>query len=170
MDTRDIPPSRDDAASPTHRDPVVEALGSHPLGTTIGAAAGGIAAAAAAGSAAAGPIGTAVGAAAGAIAGGVVGKGVAGIVGPDAEDAYWKENYRSRPYVNPGDRFDDYGPAYRYGCAVVKRYGNKTFDEAEAEMREEWIAARGSSKLEWERARHPVRDAWEWVKSHVDHD
>jgi hypothetical protein len=170
MDTRDKSVSRDEGSDTRPRDPVVDALGSHPLGTTIGAATGGIAAAAAAGSAAAGPVGTAVGAAAGALAGGVVGKGIADLVDPDVHEAYWRENYRSRPYVEQGALFDDYGPAYRHGCDVVRRYGNKSFDEAEAEIRDEWTRARGTSKLDWDRARHPVRDAWDWVKTHVDHD
>jgi hypothetical protein len=89
---------------------------------------------------------------------------------PAEHDAYWRENYRSRPYVEQGALFDDYGPAYRYGCDVVKRYAEKSFDEAEAEIRNDWSRARGASKLDWDRARHPVRDAWEWVKTHVDHD
>lgn len=168
MDTRDKPTA--DGAPEAGRDPVVQALGKHPLGTTIGAAAGGIAAATVAGTAAAGPVGTAVGAAAGAVAGGVVGKGLADLMEPGVNDAYWRDNFRSRPYVEPGAHFDDYAPAYRYGRACVKRYESKSFDEAEAEMRDEWTRVRGTSNLDWDRARHPVRDAWEWIKTHVDHD
>ena len=147
-----------------------DAVGPHPVGTTIGAAAGGIAAAAAAGTVAAGPVGTAVGAAAGAVAGGVVGRGVAEMVEPKEHEAYWRKQYADRPYVTPGASFDDYGPAYRYGVESVRRHAGKTFDEAEAEMRHEWTSARGESKLEWDAARHPIRDAWEWVKTDIDHD
>ena len=85
-------------------------------------------------------------------------------------DVYWRDKFSERPYVKPGSSFDDYGPAYRYGVEVVRRYEDKSFDEVEAEMREEWLRARGSSKLDWDDAKHPVRDAWEWVKTDIDHD
>src|SRR4051812_49012093 len=90
-----------------NRDPLSGAPGAHPVGTGIGAAAGGIAAGAAVGSVA-GPVGTLVGAAVGAVAGGLAGKGVAELVDPTAEDAYWRENYSSRPYVDNAYSYDDY--------------------------------------------------------------
>jgi len=85
-------------------------------------------------------------------------------------DSWWRQNFRSRPYVAPHASFDDYGPAFRYGCECVKRYEAKSFDAAEAEMREEWTRARGASRLEWDDARAPIRDAWDWAKTHPDHD
>jgi hypothetical protein len=151
------------------RNPVTNAIGEHPVGTTVGAVAGAAAAGAATGSVA-GPVGTAAGAVAGAVAGGVVGKGLAEMVDPDVHDAYWRENYTKRPYVEPGAHFDDYGPAYRYGVATVRRYESKTFDEAEAELREQWMRERGTSRLDWDKAKHPIRDAWNWVKTDIDHD
>ena len=91
-------------------------------------------------------------------------------IDPKAHDAYWSERFSDRPYFKPGSSFDDYGPAYRYGVATVRRYEGKSFDEAEAEMRAEWLRTRGNSKLDWEDAKHPIRDAWEWVKTDIDHD
>ena len=146
-----------------------EALGKHPLGTTVGAAAGGIAAGAAAGTVA-GPIGTAVGAVVGAVAGGLAGKGVAERVDPDAHDAYWRENFSKRPYVAPDATYDDYAPAYRHGLDAAGRHDNKSFDEVEPAVRDEWHRVRGESKLGWDSAKHAVRDAWEWVKTDIDHD
>jgi phage tail tape-measure protein len=104
-----------------NRDPITGAPGSHPVGTGLGAAAGGIAAGAAVGTVA-GPVGTLVGAVAGAVIGGLAGKGIAESIDPTVEEAYWRENYASRPYVASGATFDDYGPAYRYGevAACVK--------------------------------------------------
>jgi hypothetical protein len=91
-------------------------------------------------------------------------------VDPAEHDAYWRANYAKRPYVEPGAPYDDYAPAYRYGVETVRRYEDKSFDEAEAELREEWVRARGASKLDWDQAKHPVRDAWDWVKTDIDHD
>ena len=89
---------------------------------------------------------------------------------PVDPDAYWRENYATRPYVEPGTPYDDYAPAYRYGVEVVRRHGDKSFDEIESELSEEWPRVRGASKLDWDKAKHSVRDAWEWVKTDIDHD
>src|ERR1700754_1164778 len=97
-----------------NRDPITGAPGSHPVGTGVGAVLGGLAAGAATGTVA-GPIGTAVGAAVGAVLGGLAGKGGAEGNDPTAEHAYWRETYSTRPYVESGARYDDYGPAYAYG-------------------------------------------------------
>ena len=82
-----------------NRDPITGAPGSHPAGIGVGAVAGGRPAGAAAGSVA-GPVGTVVGAAVGAVAGGLAGKAIAEQIDPTREDAYWRENYSGRPYVD----------------------------------------------------------------------
>ena len=33
----------------------------------------------------------------------------------DAEDTYWRNEFRTRPYVRPGSSYDEYRDAYRYG-------------------------------------------------------
>src|SRR4051812_5760553 len=99
-----------------NRDPITDEPGAHPVGVGVGAAAGGMAAGAAVGTVA-GPVGTAVGAAVGAVVGGLAGKGVAESIDPTVEDAYWRENYASRDYVEPGRSYSDYGPAYGYGVS-----------------------------------------------------
>src|SRR4051812_49056202 len=81
----------------TNPDPITGEPGSHPVGTGVGAAAVG-AAAGAAGGAMAGPVGAVAGAVVGAVAGGLGGKSIAESIDPTAEDAYWRENYSSRPY------------------------------------------------------------------------
>lgn len=147
-----------------NRDPLSGAPGSHPIGTGIGAAAGGIAAGAAVGTAA-GPVGTLVGAAIGAVAGGLAGKGLAEAIDPTAEDAYWRENYMSRPYYDAAHNYDDYGPAYRYGWNAFgsEAYRGRRFEDVEPELSSRWGDARGESRLSWDRAKHAARDAWERV-------
>ena len=157
--------SRDDARQ--NRDPVTGAPGSHPVGTGVGAVAGGIAAGAAAGTVA-GPVGTAIGAAVGAIAGGLAGKGIAEMIDPSVEDAYWRDNYLSRPYVTTGANYDDYGPAYRYGVDAYTRYPNRSFDEVESDLAKEWDSAKGKSKLQWERAKSATKDSWQRVSDAIE--
>ena len=150
-------------------DPITKAPGAHPVGAGVGAAAGGaagIGAAVAAGAAlgtAVGPVGTAIGAAVGAVVGGLAGKGVAEQINPTLEEAYWRENYVSRPYVTPGMSHDDYGPAYRYGWESRSRYSDKRFEEVEADLERDWERAKGKSRLTWAQANAASRDAWDRV-------
>jgi hypothetical protein len=150
-----------------NRDPLTGTPGAHPVGTGVGAVAGGIATAAAVGSVA-GPVGTLVGAAVGALAGGLVGKGVAEMIDPTVEDAYWRDNYATRPYVGTGATYDDYGPAYRYGVDSYSRYEGRTFDDAEPQLRNDWNRVRGTSSLEWERAKHATKDSWQRVSDTIE--
>jgi uncharacterized protein (TIGR02271 family) len=151
-------------------DPITGAPGSHPVGTGVGAAAGGaagvgaaMAAGAVAGSAV-GPVGTAVGAAIGAVAGGLAGKAVAEGVDPTAEDAYWRENYKTRPYVKDKD-YTAYAPAYRLGWESRTSAKYKTFEEAEPELRTRWEREHAKTGLGWDNARHATRDAWERIQT-----
>ena len=149
-----------------NRDPLTGAPGAHPVGTGVGAVAGGMAAGAAAGTVA-GPIGTAVGAAVGAVVGGLAGKGIAESIDPTREDAYWRDNYSSRPYANGGS-YDDFGPAYAYGVSSYSTYGDRGFDAAEGDLSRGWDQARGSSSLGWDRAKHATRDAWNRLSDGVE--
>ena len=141
-------------------DPITGASGAHPVGTGVGAAMGGAAAGAAVGTVA-GPLGTLIGAAVGAVIGGLAGKGVAELVDPTVEEAYWRGNFSTRPYVAPDDSFDDYAPAYRLGVTAYRGRLGRSFEDAEPELSTGWADARGSSRLDWDRARAATRDAWE---------
>jgi hypothetical protein len=158
--------NREDKGS-ANRDPITGAPGAHPVGTGLGAAAGGMAAGAAAGTVV-GPVGTAIGAAVGAIAGGLAGKGVAEMIDPTVEEAYWRENYVSRPYVTKGATFDDWGPAYGYGVDSYARYPGKSFDEIEPNLSREWQRGKGKSTLAWDNAKHAARDSWQRVSDMVE--
>lgn len=150
-----------------NRDPITGAPGAHPVGTGLGAAAGGMAAGAAAGSVA-GPVGTAAGAAVGAIVGGLAGKGIAEKIDPTIEEAYWRENYVSRPYVTKGASFDDYGPAYMYGVDNYSRYHGRKWEDVEPELGRDWQRAKGKSRLAWDEAKLAARDSWQRVSDTVE--
>ena len=150
-----------------NRDPITDAVGSHPVGTGVGAVLGGVAAGAATGSVA-GPVGTVIGAAVGAVVGGLAGKGVAEAIDPTQEEAYWRENYRDRPYIDDSLGFDDYGPAYGYGVDSFTKYPGRRFDEVETDLSRDWSTARGTSSLNWEKAKSATKDAWNRVSDTVE--
>jgi hypothetical protein len=169
-----------------HRDPLTGAPGAHPVGTGVGAAVGGAAAGVALGTAgvvatgaaigaAAGPVGAVVGALAGGLAGGFVGHRVAESMHPTMvqpvkvlddpglaeEEIHWQERYLQLPYVLTDLTFTDYLPAFRFGRECRTQYPDRRFEDVEGEMRSGWKAARGDSPLDWEDARHAIRDAFE---------
>lgn len=157
---KNIPAQREGEAD-RNPDPITGAPGSHPVGVGIGATGGGVTGAAI--GAAGGPVGVAVGAAVGAIAGGLAGKAVAESIDPTAEAAYWRENYRNRPYVEKDVEYEVYGPAYRYGWESRARYGGRQFGEVEPELERGWKTAKSEPDLPWDKARQASRDAWERV-------
>ena len=109
------------------------------------------------------PVGTAVGAAIGAVAGGLAGKAVAEGIDPTEEDAYWRENYKTRPYVQKNSDYNQLAPAYRLGWESRSTTKHKTFEEAEPELRTRWDREYAKSGLGWDTARHASRDAWERI-------
>ena len=150
-------------------DPITGEPGSHPVGTGLGAA-GGAAAGAAVGGAVGGPAGAVVGGAAGAVAGGLAGKGAAEVVNPTVEDAYWRENYRMRPYIDSSRPYDFYEPAYRYGWESRTRYLGRRFEDVEPELERDWERFKGNSKLAWREAKEAVRDSWHRVERAIPGD
>lgn len=138
-------------------------------GAVVGGVAGGVAGGAAAGAMAGGmtgPAGAVVGAAVGAVVGAVAGRRMR--ADPAVEDAYWRDNYLSRPYVSQGASYDDYSPAYRYGADSYTKYPDRSFDDVEPELSRDWGTARGKSSLEWQHAKHASRDAWDRVSNAVE--
>jgi phage tail tape-measure protein len=143
-----------------NEDPITGEPGAHPVGVGVGAATGGAAAGAAVGSVT-GPVGTAMGMVAGAVVGGLAGKAVAEEIEPTAEEAYWNEQFSSRPYYTKGMTYDDYRPAYHYGLVARSNYAGQKFDEVETNLQAGWDKAKAKSRLDWEKARLAARDAWE---------
>ncbi|MFN0125863.1 MAG: hypothetical protein ACKV19_04160 [Verrucomicrobiales bacterium] len=159
VQTQTVPKNEDLDAN---RDPISGAPGAHPVGTGLGAT-GGAAAGAAIGSVA-GPVGTAVGLVAGAIAGGLAGKGIAEVIDPTAENAYWRANYATRPYVETGVPYEAYAPAFRTGYQGRVRYHNRRFEDVESDLKQDYENGRGDSPLMWEQAKQATRDAWHRVE------
>lgn len=142
-----------------NRDPLTGAPGAHPVGVGTGAL-GGAAAGAGIGSMVGGPIGGLVGGAVGAVAGGLAGKEAAEAANPTVEDAYWRENFKTRPYVLVVDTYEVYQPAYRFGWESWVNNPDRNFDEMEPELERVWETTPYAATMPWETARKASRDAW----------
>lgn len=158
-------PHLDKDANP---DPLSGQPGAHPFGTGLGASSAG-AAGAALGGGIGGPVGAVVGAAVGSVVGGLAGKGIAEVINPTEEEAYWREEHPNRDYITPDDPYEDYLPAYRFGWESYSRYPERTFEELEPDLEREWMTYRGErTDLEWERTKHATRDAWNRAKERAE--
>jgi hypothetical protein len=115
-------------------------------------------------------VGTIIGAAAGAVVGGLMGKEIAEYINPSVEHEYWRSNYSSRPYAQPGTPYDEYGPAYQYGWESRAKNAGKNFSQVEADLSRGWDKARGKSKLPWTDAKYATRDAWDRIDTRGDED
>ena len=87
--------------------------------------------------------------------------GLADMIDPTAEEAYWRENYETQPYYERGYTYDDYHPAYRTGWEGRARYESRGFGDVERELQADYERNRGASRLGWDRIRHAARAAWE---------
>ena len=81
---------------------------------------------------------------------------------------YWRQQYRSRPYVTADRSFEYYEPAYRYGVQAAQRHRGKSWEEIEADLRRGWEPPGQRAATAWAEIRHAVRDAWEHVVNAAD--
>jgi uncharacterized protein YjbJ (UPF0337 family) len=145
-----------------NRDPITGEPGAHPFGVAGGGASGAITGVAI-GAAVGGPIGAAVGGALGAVAGGLAGKAAAEALNPTTEDAYWRENYKNRPYYREGTAYEDYEPAYRYGWESASRteYRNRRFEDVEQDLQRAWEGNPDYTNRSWKDVRDASRDSYD---------
>ena len=88
------------------------------------------------------------------------GRGIADMLDPAGEEAYWRENYATQPWYEAGFTYDDYHPGYRTGWEGRARYEGLSFDEVERELRAAYERTCRASRLGWDRNRHAARAAW----------
>jgi hypothetical protein len=160
---------RADTDGDLNSDPITGEPGAHPVGTGAGGV-GGVVAGAVVGGAIGGPVGAAIGGALGAVSGGAAGSSVAEQLNPTAEDAYWRDNFRKRPYADETLSYDHYRPAYRYGWESRSRNSGQRWDQIERELERGWRENRGESRLGWTDARMAARDAWQRVDHRIADD
>lgn len=160
---------KDKSEPDANSDPITKEPGSHPVGTGLGSASG-AAAGAAVGTAVAGPLGAVVGGVAGAIAGGLGGHAAGEAVNPTVEDAYWRENYRTRPYYQADRTYDVFAPAFRTGWEARDRYPGQKWNDLESKLEKDWTGSPHNTNLSWPDARNAARDAWHRVERKVPGD
>jgi hypothetical protein len=142
-----------------NRDPITGTPGAHPLGTGAGAASGGVAGAAV-GMAVGGPVGAVIGAAVGAVSGGLAGKSAAEAVNPTAEEAYWKETLVREPYYVAGRSYEYYAPGFRAGWEGRVRFDGRSFEQAESDLKANYLLTKSELDPDWEHVRPAARAAW----------
>ena len=78
-----------------------------------------------------------------------------------AADQHFQERFQQADYKAQDETFDDYRPAYRYGVLAKTRYADRDWDDSlEQELAQNWQRHSGGSRLDWERARAGVREAF----------
>jgi hypothetical protein len=161
MATQIVPEKKIDLPPKGNRnaDPITDAPGSHPIETGIGALAAGAVSGLAV-SAVAGPVAAALVTAAGAVAGGYAGKGLGELIDPTTEDNWLRENFQSRPYVEKGDSYEDFCPAFRYGALAESKYGDAGIDLMDEQLQRDWEASKENA-MPWTKARGAVKDAYD---------
>jgi len=77
----------------------------------------------------------------------------------------FREHYDAE-YAHEGLRYDEYVPAYHYGATMAReiRYQDKSWDEVEPEVREDW--ERDKTVGSWERFKSAVQHGWDRVTGH----
>ena len=80
------------------------------------------------------------------------------------EDAYWRMNYKNRPYASSGSNdYDFYQPGYRYGYEAANRYSGRAWKDVESDLKSGWNTFEHRSASTWEQIKDAARDAWDRV-------
>jgi hypothetical protein len=80
----------------------------------------------------------------------------------DDEDAYWRSNYRTRPYASVNEyEYDYFRPGYQYGYDAAGRYQGRPWSEVEPELARDWERYENRGESTWEQMKDAVRDAWD---------
>jgi hypothetical protein len=112
-----------------------------------------------------GPVGIVVGGVVGGIVGAAIGHS-AGEWHDPSDRAYWRGEYRNRPYYDAQTDFDrDLEPAYRFGSnlgvqASTRPANDRGFETVEESARSQWLSVRDKSQLSYDQARNAVSDAY----------
>ena len=75
-------------------------------------------------------------------------------------DDEFRRDYQTN-YASAGGSYEDYQPAYRggYESRYDSRFANRSWDEAEPELRQRWESEHPGSA--WERMKAAVRRGWD---------
>ncbi len=85
-----------------------------------------------------------------------------------AQHAHWSANHSTRPYVEAGEDYDAYAPAYLYGVYWYYSNPDRSFDTSEGDLANGWDSARGDSPIDWPKAKPAAQEAWYRVSDLAD--
>jgi hypothetical protein len=86
-------------------------------------------------------------------------------LGWEEDDAYWRQNYRNRPYASSGDQaYDYYQPGYRFGYESANRLDqDRSWNDVEADLSRSWESYEHRGSSTWQQVKDAARDAWDRV-------
>ncbi len=85
-------------------------------------------------------------------------------LGWEEDDAYWRQNYRTRPYASSADSsYDHYQPGYRYGYEAANRYQDRNWNDVEGDLSKSWESYEHRGGSTWQQVKDAARDAWDRV-------
>ena len=89
----------------------------------------------------------------------------------DAEDTYWRNEFRTRPYVRPGVLVRRVPRRLSLRLGIARGQQDRQgvgFDQQRLERG--WEKAKRSSRLAWSEAKEAVRDGWHHVEKAMPGD
>jgi hypothetical protein len=84
----------------------------------------------------------------------------------DEEDAYWRNNFSSRPYTASAPDYSMWEGGYRYGYESAARHKGRSWEDVEPELARGWSSYEHRGGSAWDQVKHAVRDAWDRVTGH----
>ncbi len=83
----------------------------------------------------------------------------------DADDDVFRTHHASA-YATTGRSYETYRPAYQYGRDACSRYGNRSYDEAEADLRADYRQRYGDDgDSAWDDVKDAVRHGWDRARA-----
>ena len=79
----------------------------------------------------------------------------------EEDEAYWRDNWSSRPYASADRGYAYYQPAYRYGVEAARKYQGKQWRDVEQQLREWWDSYEHRDGRSWDDVQHAARDSWD---------
>lgn len=80
------------------------------------------------------------------------------------DEAYWRDQWQSRPYVQADRGFEFYRDCYRFGQECANRHQGREWSDVEEELHADWDRSGHQGASGWDQAKDAVRDAWDRVR------
>lgn len=92
------------------------------------------------------------------------------MIDAEREHQYWSRNFAKQNEYEPGRAFEDYEGAYRTGYEGYTRYPDKTYGQAENDLKRDYERLGKKAALTWDNAKAAVRAGWQRVEQAIPGD